>query len=772
MLVKLPSAPGRNFGEITSERTLRFFRASHERALRHQAGGEQAFRSRKEENWTRAFFELYASEPLRRRQALAFAYALVNEPVHLFDDERLVGQFYLAVPGGSPVDMYGSQASRCPADSALRWEGFDSGSNILRRLRGELPEFLEYFELSLLSPGHVGWHWDWILAQGIEGLLERIAATEPAADATGREVLEGMRLSLQAVLDFSDRHLAELEKRLAGAGPAEAAELRENVELCRRVPRRGARTFREAVQAFHFSYSCTYFENTHGGNGPGRLDYYLWPYLSRDLAAERITLAEARELIDELFIRIHESWGYERDGGVATIVVGGCDREGRSALNPLSRIMVESIAALGITHPSVYIRLPEEADDAAYELAAQDICWGGNRAQILNDRAIIAAVGRDGHIPVEDARMYMCGGCMELSPHGMNGDLLFTNFINALKVFELVLTGGQCPPAPAGSFGDYHPAPGRLRRNLTEFPDFESFFSAWVEELTWVLRLNFRAMDINAQEFARWRPRFLLSSQVEDCIGRGRVINQGGAKYEDFGCTPLGLPNIADSLTAIKLAVFEQKFVTAPELLAALRADFVGYEALHQRLLALPKYGQGDPAADAMANRVVDAVCAIYEGYVNCLGGKVKPMVMTFMMAPVAGAAVGATPDGRRAGRPIAQSVTPQACALARQGITAGLLSANSLELPRFSGGAATMWDLDKKLAKLEVVKSLLRTFVATGGQMFQGNVTAVEELRHAQVRPEEYGHLMVRVGGYSGRFVTLGEALQTEVIERHRHAG
>jgi formate C-acetyltransferase len=728
-------------------------------AARERIGVE--LRTPKSANWQRAFFELYRELPLRERQARATAYMIEQEPVVLLPDELLVGMMYESCPGAGSPDAGGWRRHEA--------NELDAAHCIQSRLREELPELFElagdadsWISPVSCAPGHIGWHWDWIVATGVEGILARIDAALPQADRTGREVLTAMRICLEAMLAWNERHVAALTAALAAASdPAQRAALQAKLDICRRVPRQGARNFREAVQAFHFSYLVTIFENPHGGNGPGRLDYFLWPYLKRDLAEGVETLESARELIDELFVRFHERMRFTADGHVETIVVGGSDREGRSAFNPLSRIMVESIAALGISHPSVYIRLPEEPDAAALQLAAEDLVGGGNRAQVISDRAVVAALVRAG-IPVEDARMYMCGGCMEISPMAMNSDLLFTNFFNVPKVLELILTGGECLNTGRRILG--------LERDLTGYPDFASLYAAFARELARILALTFRRIDIAGEEWARLRPRFLVSSQVDDCIARGRGIHDGGARYEDYGSTPLGIPNAGDALYALEQAVFAERFVSAADLLAALRADFVGHEALQKRLLALPKFGQGHGAADGMTNRVTDTVCGIYEGYTNRLGGRVKPMIMTFRMAAPTGKALGASPDGRRARTPIAQGLTPQSQAMTR-GLSTAMLSANSLALERFSGGAATMWDLDPALAEVERVKQILAAFAATGGQMFQGNTTDVVELRRAQEKPEQYANLLVRVGGFSARFVALSREEQDDVIARFRHA-
>jgi len=739
-----------------SPRSARFLKAAAERS-------KGSVSTEKEKNWTHAYFDLFADLPLRRRQILSMAWALEHEPVLLHEEELLFGQVYMAVPGSSSCDFGGVE----------KWKGHDVMTEFMAHVEREIPDMKALVSPqgwvgSWISdwcnwPGHVGWHWEWILKDGIDGMLRRIAQAEPAADEQGKENLNGMKIMLQAVLNWNDRHVEAMRQKLATASGETRKELQEKIAVGERVPRFGARNFREAVQSFHFTYLCTMFENPHGGNGPGRLDYHLGPYLERDLADGMTTPAQARELIDELFIRFHERWCFGWDGFVETIVVGGCDEQGDAYWSPLTEMAIHSIAALNLAHPSVYIRIPERTPEKLLHLAAWDLIHGGNRAQILNDREIIAAMTRDGHIPVEDARMYMCGGCMEISPQGMNGDMLFTGFVNTLKILEYVLTGGECLTT-----GERHMP--HLNKSLPDYHDMEELYQAFLAELRRDLTLGFKAMDIASEAMAKFKPRFLLSSQIDDCIKRGRCMHEGGARYEDFGSTPLGLPNIADCLTAIRVAVFEEKFISGAELLAAMKNNFDGNEALRRHLLHLPKYGQGNAEADRMAARVIQDTCDIYDGYTNRLGGKIKPMIMTFMMAPLAGMGIGAMPDGRLKGTPITQGVTPQSVAMT-DGILTAIRAAGSMPLRHFSGGASNIWDLDPSMAKPETVESLLKVFFQSGGQMFQGNIVDVAELRKAQEHPENYEHLLVRVGGYSGRFVALGKENQDEIINRRHHA-
>ncbi len=448
--------------------------------------------------------------------------------------------------------------------------------------------------------------------------------------------------------------------------------------------------------------------------------------------------------------------------GIETVMVGGTHPDGSSSFNPLSDLIVRTIMGLGIQTPHVYLRLSDHPAPEELELAADYLKNGHNMAQILSDKAIVRAMTRNPKMTEADARMYMCGGCMEISPQGLNGDLLFTGFFNVPKILELVMNGGVC--LNTGKKQLPH-----VERTLADYPDFESFYLAFAAELERALEATFRCMDIFSEEFARLRPSFLLSSQVGDCIERGRNLNDGGARYGDYGSTPLGIPDTADSLLALKLAVYDRRTVMPERLLAALRSNFSGEEALRLELLSLPKYGQRNAEADRLADRVLRTVCDIYDSRRNRFGDRVKPMIMSFTFSPIAGNALGATAAGHKAGTPVAQGLTPHSTSMSH-GITSAIGSANSLALELVSGGVTTMWDLDESIAEVGVIQTLLKAFWAGGGQIFQGNTTSAGELRQAMVEPEKFRHLIVRVGGFSAKFVDLSPELQREIANRFRH--
>lgn len=683
---------------------------------------------------------LYKDLPTWEKQARAMAYAIVNQEIYIEDYDKIIGRVYYQ--NEIPPENYDP----------------DFDFNKQPRVYAEKND-LEYAELCRYqlatwgSAGHIAWDWNALLRRGTEGLRERcnIGLERHKGDEEAEHFYKGVLITLEALELWNDKHV----ERLIEMGKTEEAE------ICKRVPRYPARTFREALQCFFMQFIIVMKENPYGGNSPGRLDYYLWPFLESDLKNGIITMEEAEELCEELFVRIDERL-YHRDTWGESVVLGGCHPNGTSAVNPLTYAMLRAYMKYDIIHPLVYGRIPKDPPEEYIELLTDYVINGRNRAQLICDEAAIDALVKNG-VNETDAADYYCGGCMEIGIQGRTSDFLFTGYQNIAKMLELCMSGGYCLMNKKQL--DYIKI-----KSLKDFDSFEDFYSHFIAYTDKWLTRNLEYQDKLSEHVEKKRPSYLLSSMVNDCLAKGRNMHGGGARYHDYGSALVGVPNAADALTAIKIAVFEKKLCTADELLNALKANFDGYEKLHAKLLALPKYGQENKEADAMCARITVDLNRIYSSYVNRFGGNGKLVMLTFVWAPVAGGILGATPDGRKAGLPVAHSMTPQSMAMTK-GITAAINSCTTLPFELFTGGASTMWDLDPSFATPEIVSSLFKTFFEQGGQIFQGNMTDVDELRKALESPDQYKHLIVRVGGYSARFVNLNRALQEEIINRLRHS-
>jgi formate C-acetyltransferase len=382
---------------------------------------------------------------------------------------------------------------------------------------------------------------------------------------------------------------------------------------------------------------------------------------------------------------------------------------------------------------------------------------------LLYDKNIISALLKDG-IPFADAVDYCCGGCMEIGIQGKTSDFLFNGWQNITKILELTTTGGY-------SLVDDNKLESINPKGLMNCRDFEDYYNEFINLAQYTIGSFLKAQDIYSEGKAKHEPAYLISTMIDDCIEKGRNMHDGGARYHDYGSATIGIPNSVDYLMAVKKAVFDEKIVSAEELIKAMSANFVGYEDLQRKLKQLPRFGCENAEADAMAIRLVGDISNIFTSYRNRLGGKGKIIILTFTWAPAAGWMLGATAYGDVAGKPVAHGITPQGASMTK-GITAAINSCTAIPFDYFNGGASTMWDLDEEFAKEPVIKGLFMTFFKRGGQIYQGNTTDLESLYMAQEHPEDYYNLIVRVGGYSARFVTLGKALQDEIINRIRHKG
>lgn len=681
----------------------------------------------------------FSSLPHAEKLARAMAFAIENQDVFAYDGDRIGGRIYYNHE--AKVENFCSELD-CNTEAKAEF----------LKLYPEADELWKYQLIGGTAKGHITWFFDRILTHGTEEFKKKFEdALKHAKDEEAAEFYQGVIIMLDALQAFNDKHIAEYEK----LGNTELAE------RMRKVPRYPAETFREAVQAFFMQHIVVMRENPFGGNGPGRLDYYLWPYLERDIKAGRCSLDEAKEIIDELFLRIDERI-YLSDRWVEAVVVGGTYPNGASAVNPLTYIMIQSIMDLNISHPSIYVRIPENPPEDLLDLSAKFMISGNNRAQILYDPSVIGALVKQGH-PYRDAVEYACGGCMEVGIQGMTSDFLFIVWHNTAKMLELMITGGVCllDGARVSAF--------KANKSLAAYSDFESFYLDFIAEAKRLTTIYLEEQDVFSKWAEKNRPSYLISSMIDDCLARGRNMHAGGAKYHDYGGAHLALPNVADGLYAIKRAVFDEKICTADELISALKVNFAGYEKLQAQLKQIPKYGMDNAEADNLASRVMSDFSDMYLSYRNRWNGTGKPVILTFVWAPSAAKMLGATADGRVAHSTVAQGVTP-ACSSMKCGITAAINSCGRIRFDKFSGGASTMWDFDSSIANETIIRAILLSFMDKGGQIFQGNTTPLDELIDAKAHPEKYEHLMVRVGGYSARFTRLEPSLQDEVIARIRH--
>lgn len=545
--------------------------------------------------------------------------------------------------------------------------------------------------------------------------------------------------------------------REAGAAD-DKARLDSIAAACSRVPADGARTLAEATQALWLLHILTCGEDGINANSLGRVDQILYPYYAADLEAGRIDRAGAVALMEELACRLYLEYD------VQAITLGGVDGDGNDAANEMSYIILEATRDVGFVR-DLSVRLHDRSPAPFVRLASELMARGGGIPFIFNDDCFIPALTERG-IALEHARDYAPIGCIELTIPGKANPHAVSGWFNSLKCLELALFNGKDPK----SGEQLGPATGEL----DGFGDFEEFFDAYTRQVEYFAQGM--VAGCNAGELAQQKagPLPCWSVMTDDCIQRGRDITDGGPVYNYHSICFLGVPNTADAMMAIKKLMFEDKAVGPAEFRHALTGNFRDCEAVRQKLLhGAPKYGNDKPEVDDLARRVAVHFIDLMDDMRSPLNGRYFVHLFSFVANISFGKTVGATPDGRCAGEPLAYSLS------AHQGrdmcgVTALLNSLARLPHDKAAGATAAIVDVDPAMvqgeAGVERLKQLVQTSVAMKIGQLQWNVTSVERLKQAREDPEKYGNIAVRVAGYSQMFKLVDKELQDHIIARTKH--
>jgi formate C-acetyltransferase len=622
--------------------------------------------------------------------------------------------------------------------------------------------------------GHFTMNHPRILERGLAGIIadarRRLDSLTAAERAGERSLLyEAMIRSLEAAIRFAHRHAAMAERMAARERDAQrAAELEEIARVCRRVPEHPATTLHEAVQCLYFIHLVAQIES--GGNSIslGRIDQTLSPYYEADLRAGRTTASQARELLSLLFLKTNEIWNILEEafipGGEGTegkttqnVTVGGMGRDGADASCALSYIGLEAFADIRTVQPNFGVRL---APDGPEELHADAIRYAldGVPLHLFNDAVIVDSLVAGGHA-LEDARDYGVVGCLEPNAQGKSFGSTFAVQINGIKCVEFALSNGV-----DNVFG-YRS--GIETGDPAGFTSFDQVWDAYSAQLTHSLSQVERGMAALDRAIAERVPSPFASAMIDGPLEKGLDLTRGGAVYNSTGVQLIGFANVADSLTAIRKSVFEEKRLSLEELAEHVANDWEDAEAVRAHLLAkVPKYGNDEPEADAMAAKVLTHFCDAVLGCQNIRGGPFWPGIFSVGFHVALGAFAGASPDGRRAGEVLGNGITP-ASGSARRGVTALLNSVTRLPVGRAHNGTNLNLRFNPRWLHAEALSALMKTYFELGGAQVQFNMIDTQTLRDAQLHPEAYRDLVVRVSGYSALFTELSELAQEEIIRR-----
>jgi formate C-acetyltransferase len=625
--------------------------------------------------------------------------------------------------------------------------------------------------------GHCSVDYRMVVELGLNGVKAKSEKHIRRLDLTTREgmkkcqFLRATCIACEGVMRFAARY-AELAGDMARAAkdPERKAELLKIAEVCRRVPAEPPRTFWEALQAIWFVHMAVMLDDGGVAHAWGRLDQILLPWLQRDLEKGELTRADALELIECLFLKASETVNLLEE--MATIAIGGntafieltlggVDRSGRDATNELSLLFLDAVEEMKTIQPNCAARLHPATPEAFRWRIAEVMGAGSVSLQVVNDEVIVDAYTRKG-VSLEDARDYAIIGCVEPTPSGLTYASTDAFFFNTALCFEMVLGGGRSLMFGAAGADTGDP------RTFRTFPELMEAYTAQVAHFVRHLATCFRAIGQAHRELL---PCPFESALIHDCIEKGSDVKEGGARYNFTGGNAIGTATVADSLMSIKKFVFDEKKISIAEMIEILESDFAGRE--DTRLMFLnraPKYGNDDDEVDQIARRLVDIFSSELDRYPNPRGGRFTTSLYSVTSHVAMGIITSATPDGRKRSAPLSVGISP-AQGRDRAGPTLTMKSAAKIDFRKVVNGSALNLKFHPSALRgdqqTENFSHLIRTYFRLGGQQLQVDVVDADTLRAAQEHPEAYQDLIVRVAGYSARFVDLNRAMQDEFIAR-----
>jgi formate C-acetyltransferase len=665
------------------------------------------------------------------------------------------------------------------------WRGRTMRDRIFENLTDEWKSaydagiFTEFMEQR--APGHTtldGKFYERGLLDFQRDINERVARLDFAGDpeaAAKREQLSAMNTACDAVMQFADRHAILAEKMAAEETVVERKmELERIASNCRRVPRHAPRDFWEALQMYWFMHLGTITElNGWDAMNPGHLDRYFYPFYERDLAAGSLSRESAKELLQCFWIKFNNHPAPPKVGVTAeesgtyndftNINLGGVLPDGSDGVNELSYMMLEVMDEIHLLQPQGNIQLSRKNEDRFLKAACRVIRNGHGYPSVFNADGLIEQMVRCGK-RIEDARAGGTSGCVETGAFGKEAYIL-TGYLNTPKILEIALNDGVDPRTGKTI--------GVKTGDPCSFESFDELFEAFRRQLLHFVDIKIEGNQYIERMYAENSPAVFLSVLIDDCIEKGKDYNDGGPRYNTNYIQCVGIGTITDSLSAIRTHVYENKSISMTSMLDALLADFSDAEEFRLRLVnKTPRYGNDDDHADDIMMRVFDTLHDAIDGRPNTKGGEYHVDMLPTTCHIYFGSVMGASPDGRKAGTPVSEGISPVQGA-DRNGPTAVIKSAAKMDQLRTGGTLLNMKFMPGMLETregIEKLAQLVRTYFRLDGHHVQFNVVDADTLRKAQDAPENYHDLIVRVAGYSDYFCDLGKELQDEIIRRTEH--
>lgn len=652
------------------------------------------------------------------------------------------------------------------------WEGKSLEDKIKEDLGAELLKIGKVVKINQTdhAQGHICPDCRTWLQKGPAGLKDEAEQHLKSAKGDKEHFYQSVSIVMQASADFMRRY-ASLAKEMAGTDPENDKTLYKIAANCEALAERPAVSFHEALQSIWFLFVILQMESNASSFSPGRLDVILEPYYDAGIR-DGLTEEDALEQIECLWLKFNQIV-YMRSAASAkyfagfpigfNIAVGGQDENGADVCNRLTFLFLQAQEDLGLPQPNLSVRLHENTEDALLKKAIRVVSKGSGMPQFFNDKAVVPALESLG-VEERDARDYAIVGCVELTTQGNNLGWSDAAMFNLNKALELTMTGGVDLLTGEKIGPDFG--------SLLTYKRFEDLEEAFRHMIDFYMDKMVAACEIVEKAHIELLPTPFLSAVIDSCMECGTDVTAGGARYNFSGIQMIQIANIADSMAALKTVLYDEKKVTPQQMLDALQKNFEGYESLRARLLfKVPKYGNDVEWVDRLGSKWAEYFRERLNTYTNYRGGPYHTGMYTVSAHVPMGENVGASPDGRYAGTPLADGGMSPAYGRDLEGPTAVLKSVSRLDKTLTSnGGLLNMKFLPSFFStenSIDKFALFLRGFVDLEIPHIQFNVVRREDLLAAQKNPEAYRSLTVRVAGYTAYFTELAGELQNEIIAR-----
>ena len=641
--------------------------------------------------------------------------------------------------------------------------------------------------------GHFATGYDKAIKEGFRSIKEEADSKQAEIVARGMPGHEINQYNFYRAVSIVSEGMITLTKRYAALAqemhdaeknPARKKELALMVETLNWTMENPARNYIEALQCLYMYQTCLCLEANMHGITFGRVDQYLGDFLERDLADGTITEEYAQELLDLFYLKVAEMnkpWG---EGPTSSapgytsgqmMCMGGVDKDGNDASNKVTYMMLQSAGRLELHDPPQSLRVHKNTPAELWEAALETTRLCGGIPTFENDEVIIEALVKRG-LTLEHARNYTPIGCVEPAGNGNDwpacGGTGSGSYINLPNAVLLSINNGFMTPSFPGPDGKITPKQvGPATGYLYEMENFEQVKAAYIEQVEFFIRWHV-ILNNNAEYSTREvLPLPVVSSTMGGCMEKGMDVMFGGSTYTASGIPGIGIGNVADSLFMIKHLCFDTKKCTTQELFDALQNNWEGYEDLQAYIKnQAPHFGNAIAEVDEIAKWASAEFARIVTGHVCPRGTNYTAAMFPVTAHVIFGKMTRATPDGRSAGMPLADGISPVQ-QMDTNGPTAVIHSVSQIDQTDFANG--TLFNMkfspsavrgDEGITKMS---QLIQTYFDMGGMEIQINVLSTETLRNAQKRPEDYKNLVVRVAGFSAFFVEMSLEAQEDLIGR-----